>query len=74
MGTNIKCDAENVALTRFYAGVRGQMVSVSVEVFESRRDKTTHWHGHQMIELTREQAESLARDLMDFAQYKEQEV
>ena len=70
MSTEFDCKADGVSLTRFFGG-SGVLICVGVEVPENRRNKTTHWNGQQMIELTREQAEYLACDLMEFAQGKD---
>ena len=59
MATDLKSTTERVQLTRFWGGQdRGTCVQV-----------TTGWQEH--VQLTREEARTLAEDLMAFADKKE---
>jgi len=61
MATDLKSTDKDIQLTRFYGGAdRGTCIQV-----------TTDWQEH--ISLTREQAERLALDLLDFAAKREME-
>lgn len=66
MATDLKSNARDVSLTRFYGGQdRGSCVQVTTT---ARSDGK--WF--DSVQLTRAQAAALAADLMDFAQGREE--
>ena len=68
MATDLKSNTEDVMLTRFYGGeARGTCVQVTTTYTPDPRDFFKH------ISLTREQARTLAEDLMAFATHNEEE-
>ena len=67
MSTHLKSKAENVTLNRFFGGKdRGPCVQVTVKNPGSGR-------APDFVQLTREQAFDLAKDLLDFAAGREEE-
>lgn len=68
MATELKSTTEDVSLTRFFGGKdRGTCVQVTTTYTARPEDFFKH------ISLTREQARSVAEDLMAFAEGKEVE-
>ena len=68
MATELKSTTEDVSLTRFYGGeARGTCVQVTTTYTTDPKDFFKH------ISLTREEAATLAADLMKFAQGTEEE-
>ena len=68
MATDLKSNTEDVMLTRFYGGeARGTCVQVTTTYTTDPADFFKH------ISLTREQARTLAEDLMAFATHNEEE-
>ena len=71
MSTDIKSRTKDVSLTRFFGGVqRGPCVLVTMPR-TVKLDPTDRFF--TSLQLTREQALTLARDLLDFAHKDEQE-
>ena len=69
MATELKSNTADVSLTRFYGGSsRGTCVQVTTTYTADPADFFKH------ISLTREQARSLALDLLDFAAEREVET
>jgi len=67
MATELKSTTEDVSLTRFWGGAdRGTCVQVTT-TYTARDDFFKH------IRLTREEAATVAADLMKFAQGQEEE-
>jgi hypothetical protein len=70
MATDLKSTAQGVSLTRFFGGEdRG----VCVQVTTNRRTDPTEMSFFDSVQLTREQAAQLAKDLTAFAEGKEVE-
>ena len=68
MSTELRSTTEDVSLTRFWGGKdRGTCVQVTTTYTADPRDFFKH------ISLTREQARSVAEDLMAFAEGNEEE-
>ena len=68
MATELKSTTEDVSLTRFWGGKgRGTCVQVTTTYTADPKDFFKH------ISLTREEAVTVAADLMKFAQCKEEE-
>lgn len=68
MATDLKSNTEDVSLTRFYGGEdRGTCVQVTTTYTTDPKDFFKH------ISLTREQARTVAEDLMAFATHNEEE-
>jgi len=68
MATDLKSNTEDVMLTRFYGGEdRGTCVQVTTTYTADPKDFFKH------ISLTREQARTVAEDLMAFATHNEKE-
>ena len=68
MATELKSTTEDVSLTRFYGGEgRGTCVQVTTTYTADPKDFFKH------ISLTREQARTVAEDLMAFATHNEEE-
>ena len=68
MATELKSTTEDVSLTRFYGGAaRGTCVQVTTTYTADPKDFFKH------ISLTREEARTVAEDLMAFATYNEEE-
>jgi len=66
MATELKSTTEDVSLTRFYGGVdRGTCIQVTTTYTANPEDFFKH------ISLTREEALTVAQDLMAFAQGRE---
>ena len=70
MSTDLKSRTEAVNLTRFWGGRRGACVQVTMPR-TTKLDPTDRFF--TSLHLTREQALTLARDLLDFACEDEQE-
>ena len=70
MSTDLKSRTEDVSLTRFWGGRRGSCVQVTMPR-TTKLDPTDQFF--TSLQLTREQALTLARDLLDFACEDEQE-
>ena len=70
MSTDLKSRTEDVSLTRFWGGLRGSCVQVTMPR-TTKLDPTDQFF--TSLQLTREQALTLARDLLDFACEDEQE-
>jgi len=70
MSTDLKSRTEDVSLTRFWGGMRGSCVQVSMPR-TTKLDLSDQFF--TSLQLTREQALTLARDLLDFACEDEQE-
>ena len=67
MATDLKSRTEDVCLTRFWGGVnRGTCVQVTTTYTADPKDFFKH------ISLTRDEALTLAQDLMQFAASKEE--
>ena len=68
MATELKSTTEDVSLTRFYGGeARGTCVQVTTTYTADPKDFFKH------ISLTREEARTVAQDLMAFAEGTEEE-
>jgi len=68
MATELKSTTEDVSLTRFWGGEqRGTCVQVTTTYTANPEDFFKH------ISLTRDEARTLAADLLDFAQGREVE-
>jgi hypothetical protein len=70
MSTDLKSRTTDVSLTRFWGGRRGSCVQVTMPR-TTKLDPTDQFF--TSLQLTREQAMTLARDLLDFACEDEQE-
>jgi len=70
MSTDLKSRTTDVSLTRFWGGMRGSCVQVTMPR-TTKLDPTDQFF--TSLQLTREQALTLARDLLDFACEDEQE-
>ena len=70
MSTDLKSRTTDVSLTRFWGGRRGSCVQVTMPR-TTKLDPTDQFF--TSLQLTREQALTLARDLLDFACEDEQE-
>jgi len=70
MSTDLKSRTTDVSLTRFWGGLRGACVQVTMPR-TTKLDPTDQFF--TSLQLTREQALTLARDLLDFACEDEQE-
>ena len=67
MATDLKSRTEDVTLTRFYGGEeRGTCVQIT-----AMQHSGNHRGIFKHVNLTREQARTVAQDLMDFAEGKE---
>ena len=76
MATDIKSHAPGVHLTRFAGGTKGSCVQITTNKFhkvDSMADLETSAMFFDNVSLTRAQAAALAADLLDFAQFREQE-
>ncbi len=70
MSTDLRSRTEDVSLTRFWGAGRGTCVQVTMPR-TTKLDPTDQFF--TSLQLTREQAMTLARDLLDFACCDEQE-
>ena len=76
MATDIKSHAPGVHLTRFAGGTKGSCVQITTKKFhkvDSMKDLEPSAMFFDNVSLTRAQAAALAADLLDFAQFREQE-
>jgi hypothetical protein len=71
MATDLKSNARDVSLTRFWGGDnKGSCVQVTTPACKDNRDAGQFFDS---VQLTRAQAAALAADLLDFAQGRETE-
>ena len=76
MATDLKSHAPGVHLTRFAGGTKGSCVQITTKKFhkvDSMADIETSAMFFDNVSLTRAQAAALAADLLDFAQFREEE-
>lgn len=76
MATDIKSHAPGVHLTRFAGGTKGSCVQITTKKFhevKSMKDLEPSAMFFDNVSLTRAQAAALAADLLDFAQFREEE-
>jgi hypothetical protein len=72
MSTDLKSSTQDVSLTRFWAGLE-QKVQVTTPRSSNLGPLTTADKFFQSIQLTRDEARSLALDLFRFAEHQEAE-
>ena len=76
MATDLKSHAPGVHLTRFAGGTKGSCVQIKTKKFhevKSMKDLEPSAMFFDNVSLTRAQAAALAADLLDFAQFREEE-
>ena len=76
MATDLKSHAPGVHLTRFAGGTKGSCVQITTKKFhevKSMKDLEPSAMFFDNVSLTRAQAAALAADLLDFAQFREEE-
>ena len=73
MSTDLKSRTKDVSLTRFWGGPRGSCVQVTMPRDTELFPFDTSDKFFNSVQLTREQALTLARDLLDFACEDEKE-
>ena len=76
MSTDLKSHAPGVHLTRFAGGTKGSCVQITTKKFhevKSMKDLEPSAMFFDNVSLTRAQAAALAADLLDFAQFREEE-
>jgi len=72
MSTDLKSSTQDISLTRFWAGLE-QKVSVTMPRPERERELTTADAFFTSIQLTRDEARTLALDLLRFSEAQELE-